>query len=135
MQLHDQFNPYEIEAMLGPLTLMAVDFGYIPLDIAELLLIHGLIEIQEEKLTAVNGKPTIEVFIPTPNAIDFIAKAKKGLPQALEAASMMSQFGSLPRHSKKKWVISQSYLHKWRSSGKRVLPKSIIRRWRPSISL
>ncbi|RJE85040.1 hypothetical protein D3P04_12185 [Paracoccus onubensis] len=133
--MQTQANPDEADNVLGLLTMVAVDFDYIPLDSAELLLIHGLIEVREEKADTAHGQKTIEAFIPTQDAINFVAKVKEDLPADPGGASLMPQPDSLPTRGKRKWVVSQSYLQKWRSSGKRVLPKSIIRRWRPRISL
>ncbi|WCR04379.1 hypothetical protein [Paracoccus saliphilus] len=121
--------------MLGLLTLVAVDFGYLPLDSAELLLIHGLIDVREEKAATANGQKVIEVYVPTQESINFVTKVKKDLPTDLDVSSLIQDFDGLPAGGKRKWVVSQSYLQKWRASGKRVLPKSIIRRWRPRISL
>lgn len=135
MQLQDQFSSDETDSMLGLLILVAVDFGYIPQDSAELLVIHGLIDVQEEQAVTAKGQKTIEVYIPTQESIDFVAKVKKDLPADLDVSTLTQQFDGLPTGGKQKWVVSQSYLQGWRDSRKRVLPKSIIRRWRPRISL
>lgn len=135
MEMPDEFSPEVIEGMLGVMTLMAVDFGYISRQQAELLFIHGMIEVQEEEVTAVSGTETIEIFTLSQDACDYVMRAKKELPDDLGGASFTREFGKPPKYGKKKWVVSQSYLRTWRTSGKRVLPKSIIRRWKPSISI